>query len=115
MMYDQFVETSGLVQNKSVVRPRVSPHAHHVFHQYVLRVQRRDELRHFLTERKISTEVYYPIALHLQPIFNYLGYSERDLPESEKAAKEVLALPMFPELTEDEQKWVVENIAEFYS
>jgi dTDP-4-amino-4,6-dideoxygalactose transaminase len=92
-----------------------SPHAHHVFHQYVVRAHRRDELRTFLSGRNIGTEIYYPVPLHLQPCFAYLGYSQGDLPESERAAREVLALPMFPELTEDEQKWVVENIAEFYS
>jgi dTDP-4-amino-4,6-dideoxygalactose transaminase len=77
-------------------------------------VNRRDELRTFLAERKISTEIYYPIPLHLQPCFEYLGYREGDLPESELASRQVLALPMFPELSEDEQKWVIENIAEFY-
>ncbi len=121
--YDRLVETHGLgkrgaehpTNTAPVVLPYVSPHAHHVFHQYVLRAQRRDELRAFLAERGISTEIYYPIPLHLQPCFEYLGYREGDLPESELAAKQVLALPMFPELTEDEQKWVIENIAEFYS
>ena len=98
-----------------VVLPHVSSHAHHVFHQYVLRAQRRDELRQFLADRKISTEVYYPIPLHLQPCFEYLGYAEGDLPHSELAAQQVLALPMFPELEEQEQAWVVANIAEFYS
>jgi dTDP-4-amino-4,6-dideoxygalactose transaminase len=92
-----------------------SPQAHHVFHQFVIRAKSRDELRAFLTDRRIGTEVYYPLPLHLQPCFAYLGYREGDLPESERAAREVLALPMFPELTEDEQKWVVESIAEFYS
>ena len=77
-------------------------------------MNRRDELRVFLTERRISTEIYYPIPLHLQPCFEYLGYRVGDLPESELAAKQVLALPMFPELTENEQEWVIENIAEFY-
>jgi dTDP-4-amino-4,6-dideoxygalactose transaminase len=92
-----------------------SPQAHHVFHQYIIRATRRDELRAFLTDRKIGTEIYYPIPLHLQPCFVYLGYREGDFPEAERAAKEVLALPMFPELSEDEQEWVVQSIADFYS
>ena len=86
-----------------------------VFHQYVIRARRRDELRNFLSDRKIGTEIYYPLPLHLQPCFAYLGYLKGDLPESERAASEVLALPMFPELTLEEQRWVVESIAEFYS
>ena len=81
----------------------------------MIRAQRRDELRKFLGDRNIGTEIYYPIPLHLQPCFSYLGYSTGDLPESERAAAEVLALPMFPELTEAEQESVVERIAEFYS
>jgi dTDP-4-amino-4,6-dideoxygalactose transaminase len=79
-----------------------------------VRAYRRDELREFLTARKIGTEIYYPIPLHLQPCFVYLGYLEGDFPEAERAAKEVLALPMFPELTEEEQRRVVESIADFY-
>lgn len=94
---------------------QTSPHAFHVFHQYVIRANRRDELRAFLTERRIGTEIYYPVPLHLQPCLAYLGYREGELPESERAAREVLALPMFPELTEVEQKRVVESIAEFYT
>jgi dTDP-4-amino-4,6-dideoxygalactose transaminase len=116
--YDRLLADAGLVSSKNdaPLRPlHTSPHAFHVFHQYVIRAQRRDDLRKFLTERKIGTEIYYPIPLHLQPCFVYLGYSEGDLPESERAAREVLALPMFPELTEAEQKYVVESIAEFYS
>jgi dTDP-4-amino-4,6-dideoxygalactose transaminase len=116
--YDRLLADAGLVsrKNDAPVKPlHTSPHAFHVFHQYVIRAHRRDELRKFLTDRKIGTEIYYPIPLHLQPCFAYLGYSEGDLPESERAAREVLALPMFPELTEAEQKCVVENIAEFYS
>ncbi len=102
-------ENSGLVQ-----LPQTSEPAHHVFHQYVIRAYRRDELREFLTARKIGTEIYYPIPLHLQPCFVYLGYREGDFPEAERAAKEVLALPMFPELTEEEQCRVVKSIADFY-
>jgi dTDP-4-amino-4,6-dideoxygalactose transaminase len=94
--------------------PQTSAQAHHVFHQYVVRAYRRDELREFLTARKIGTEIYYPVPLHLQPCFVYLGYLEGDFPEAERAAKEVLALPMFPELTEEEQRRVVESIAAFY-
>jgi dTDP-4-amino-4,6-dideoxygalactose transaminase len=116
--YDLLLTQSGLISATGDSPVRVlarSPHAHHVYHQYVIRAQRRDELRQFLTDRKIGTEIYYPIPLHLQPVFAYLGYREGDLPESERAGREVLALPMFPELTDEEQQWVVESIAEFYS
>src|SRR6185437_2222391 len=92
-----------------------SPRAFHIFHQYVIRAQRRDELREFLKSRGIGSEVYYPIPLHLQPVFEYLGYKEGDLPEAERAAKDVLALPMFPELTQEEIDAVVGAIADFYS
>jgi len=116
--YDRLLTLSGLASGRAndPIRPLgTSPHAHHVYHQYVIRAQRRDDLRQFLADRKIGAEVYYPIPIHLQPAFAYLGYRAGDLPESERAASEVLALPMFPELTEDEQQWVVENIADFYS
>ena len=115
--YDRLLAAAGLTsKGKSPVRKlRTSPEAHHIFHQYVVRVDRRDELRAFLTERKIGSEIYYPLPLHLQPCFNYLGYEQGSLPESERAAREVIALPMFPELTEAKQRWVVENIAAFYS
>jgi dTDP-4-amino-4,6-dideoxygalactose transaminase len=115
-VYDLLFASTGLSGAQSPLRRlSISEQAHHVFHQYVIRVERRDELRAFLTELKIGTEVYYPVPLHLQPCFAYLGYSAGDLPESEQAAKDVLALPMFPELTEAEQSWVVESIAQFYS
>jgi dTDP-4-amino-4,6-dideoxygalactose transaminase len=115
-IYDLLFTSAGLTGAPTPLRRlSISANAFHVFHQYVVRVERRDELRAFLTERKIGSEVYYPIPLHMQPCFTYLGYSPGDLPESERAAKDVLALPMFPELTESEQAWVVESIAEFYS
>ena len=120
--YDRLFAETGLTSlsssNQSSAPVRLlarSPQAKHVFHQYVIRAQRRDELRQFLAERKIGSEIYYPLPLHLQPVFSYLGLKAGDLPVSEQAAREVLALPMFPELTEAEIRWVVENIAEFYS
>jgi dTDP-4-amino-4,6-dideoxygalactose transaminase len=119
--YDQLFAAAGLTsdggqpENAAPIQlPLTSVHAHHVFHQYVVRAHRREELREFLTARQIGTEIYYPLPLHLQPCFVYLGYREGDFPEAERAANEVLALPMFPELTEDEQRWVVKSIAEFY-
>jgi dTDP-4-amino-4,6-dideoxygalactose transaminase len=124
--YDRLFADSGLIsgltsnhgshENAAPVRLLSrSPQAKHVFHQYVIRAQRRDKLRKFLAERKIGSEVYYPLPLHLQPVFSYLGLKAGDLPVSEQAAKEVLALPMFPELTEAEVRLVVESIADFYS
>ena len=120
--YDQLFAssglTSGLTSDKSGGLVRLlarSPQAKHVFHQYVIRAERRDELRKFLAERKIGSEIYYPLPLHLQPAFSYLGLKAGDMPVSEQAAREVLALPMFPELTEAEMRWVVESIADFYT
>jgi len=119
--YDELLAEAGLTskdnhaEDSAPIRlPNTSPQSHHVFHQYVVRAFRRDELREFLTARRIGTEIYYPIPLHLQPCFVYLGYREGDFPEAERAAKEVLALPMFPELTEEEQQSVVKSIADFY-
>ena len=111
-------QTSGQISNQLDPPVRLlarSPQAKHVFHQYVIRAQRRDELRKFLADRKIGSEIYYPLPLHLQPVFSYLGLKAGDLPVSEQAAREVLALPMFPELTEAEIQSVVASIAEFYS
>jgi len=120
--YDRLLAGAGLTsgqgssQSRALVRPLAkSPQARHVFHQYVIRAQRRDDLRKFLAGRKIGTEIYYPLPLHLQPVLGYLGMKAGDVPVAEQAAREVLALPLFPELTEAEMRWVVENIAEFYS
>jgi dTDP-4-amino-4,6-dideoxygalactose transaminase len=121
--YDQLFAGSGLVSKQSASSERRAPvrllsrnpQAKHVFHQYVIRAHRRDDLRKFLTDRKIGSEIYYPLPLHLQPVFSYLGLKAGDLPVSELASSEVLALPMFPELTDPEIQWVVESISEFYS
>lgn len=91
------------------------PEAFHIYHQYVVRAHRRDELRAFLSQHSIGSEIYYPVPLHLQQSFAYLGYKAGDFPESERAAGEALALPIFPELRDDEQQRVVAAIAEFYS
>jgi dTDP-4-amino-4,6-dideoxygalactose transaminase len=112
------IQTAGQISNQRRTPVRLlarSPQAKHVFHQYVIRAQRRDELRKFLADRKIGSEIYYPLPLHLQPVFSYLGLKAGDMPVAEQAAQEVLALPMFPELTGAEIQWVVESIAEFYS
>lgn len=94
--------------------PQELPDRGHTYHQYVVRVPQRDELRAFLAERGIGTEVYYPIPLHLQKCFASLGYAPGSFPEAEKAAAEVLALPIFPELTAEEQERVVAAFAAFY-
>jgi dTDP-4-amino-4,6-dideoxygalactose transaminase len=94
--------------------PRVHPGARHVFHQYVVRAPRRDELRAHLQRAGIGSEIYYPIPLHLQQCFAPLGYKRGELPESERAAADVLALPLYPELTRAQQERVVGTIAAFY-
>jgi dTDP-4-amino-4,6-dideoxygalactose transaminase len=106
----------SLAQDERPVRLlSTSSQAGHIFHQYVVRVPKRDKLRQFLTDRKIGSEIYYPVPLHLQQCFTYLGYGPGELPVSESATQDVLALPIFPELREDEQQRVVQTIAEFYS
>lgn len=84
----------------------------HIFHQYTIRAKNgnRDALREYLKEQGIGTMIYYPLPLHLQECFHELGYKKGDLPESERASKEVLSLPVFPELTEEEQVYVVKQI-----
>lgn len=99
---------------ESVTLPAEAKGGFHVFHQYVVRAKRRDELQKFLAARGITTRVYYPLPLHLQHCFSYLGYKKGDFPVAEMLADEVLALPIFPELLPEEQQRVVSEIADFY-
>lgn len=97
--------------------PSGGQHCRHAWNQYVIRVPdgRRDALRQWLTEAKIGTEIYYPLGLHEQDCFRYLGYAPTDLPETYLAAREVLALPIFPELTGEEQHLVVDRVSGFFA
>jgi dTDP-4-amino-4,6-dideoxygalactose transaminase len=118
--YDSLLRAAGLGEkgpypSRGVVLPHEVPGSRHVWHQYVIRSARRDALREFLAARKIGSEIYYPVPLHLQEALKSLGYQQGSFPEAERAAREVLALPIFPELREDEQQTVVNAIAEFLS
>jgi dTDP-4-amino-4,6-dideoxygalactose transaminase len=106
---------SGPYPAHGIVLPHEVAGSRHVWHQYVIRTGRRDALREFLTIRGIGSEIYYPVPLHLQEALKSLGYGEGSFPEAERAAREVLALPIFPELREDEQQTVVGAISEFLS
>jgi len=88
---------------------------HHVYHQYVIRTPMRDALREHLGKRQIGTAIYYPLGLHEQKCFAYLGYKKGDFPETERAARETLALPIYPEMSREAQRYVVSAIAEFFS
>jgi dTDP-4-amino-4,6-dideoxygalactose transaminase len=97
-----------------LITPVVRAGNRHIFHQYVVRAPgNRDALQEYLKNRGVGTKVYYPIPLHRQACFEYLGYKEGDFPESEKAARETLALPVYPELTEAQQAYVVEAVRSF--
>jgi dTDP-4-amino-4,6-dideoxygalactose transaminase len=101
--------------NELISLPFERENSRHIYNQYVIRVpNRRDELRTFLTENEIGTDIYYPVPLHLQECFEYLGYKTGDLPESERAARETLALPIYPELKAEQQEYVVETITNFF-
>jgi dTDP-4-amino-4,6-dideoxygalactose transaminase len=98
----------------AVTTPFVDPKNVPIYNQYTLRVDRRDELQQYLNGKKIGNAVYYPLPLHLQPCFQYLGYKEGACPESERAAREVISLPVFPELTTAQQDEVIGAIRAFY-
>jgi dTDP-4-amino-4,6-dideoxygalactose transaminase len=97
-----------------VVTPRVDAANESIFNQYTLRVKRRDDLRAYLTEHRIGSAVYYPLPLHLQPCFAYLGYKKGACPNAERAAEEVLSLPIYPELEQRQLEEVAQAIRTFY-
>jgi dTDP-4-amino-4,6-dideoxygalactose transaminase len=112
LTYTQLLQAANL--SFPLITPEVRADGRHIFHQYVIRVPgNRDALMEHLKMRGVGSKVYYPISLHLQQCFEYLGYKKGDLPESEAAASETFALPCYPELTEEQQVYVVEMIKTF--
>jgi dTDP-4-amino-4,6-dideoxygalactose transaminase len=99
----------------SLVTPKIMDFNKHVFHLYIIRVKERDRLMEYLKANNIDCAAYYPVPQHLQECLSYLGYKEGDLPEAELAAKETLALPIFPEITQEEQDYVINTIKDFLS
>ena len=110
--YDHLFEGMGLCGD--IHLPIIMDGNRHIFNQYVIRAPHRDKLREFLRAKGVGTEVYYPIPLHIQRCFEYLGYKKGDLPESERAADETVALPIYPGLSHEQQEYVVNQIKNFY-
>src|SRR4051794_18549740 len=106
--------TEALCGIDGLCTPTIDPKNESIFNQYTIRAQRRDELQGYLKSKEIGTAIYYPLPLHLQPCFAYLGYREGSCPESERAAREVLSLPIYPELTRGQLDEVVEAVRSFY-
>jgi len=100
---------------KEIITPSVLDGVRHVYHLYVIRAQKRDKLQDYLKDKGIGTGLHYPFPLHLTQAYSYLGYKKGDFPKAEKVAQEVLSLPMFAELTEEQIDYVCENIKDFYS
>jgi dTDP-4-amino-4,6-dideoxygalactose transaminase len=109
--YDDLFADAAL---SDVQTPVVAKGVRHIFNQYVIRATRRDQLRDFLAQKGVGTEIYYPVSLHMQQCFAYLRMRPEECPEAAAASASVLALPIYPELTEAQQKYVVESISEFY-
>lgn len=111
--YNQLLTDAGLCEE--ITTPFVREGVRHIYHQYVIRVQRRDALFDHLKEHGVGTDIYYPVPLHRQECFSYLDYGEGDFPEAERAARETLALPVYPELSSEQQQYVVGVISSFYN
>ncbi len=117
--YKSLFNDSGLLETKQIQLPTpvyadTKTENHHVYNQFVIRANKRDQLRTHLYEQGVSSEIYYPVPLHLQECFRNLGYHEGDFPEAERAARETLALPIYPELSNDQQAYIVNTIRAFY-
>lgn len=112
--YRELFTENGLVSEDTVLPPAPSSGKSHVFNYYVIRAARRDALKSFLDAHGIQSEIYYPLPLHLQPCFAFLGHRRGDFPQAEGAAQKVLALPLYPELTDEQQRMVVEAVRSFY-
>ena len=111
--YRDLLTNAGL--GEQIGSPHERENGRHIYNQFVVRVPgRRDELRKFLSAADIGTDIYYPVPLHMQECFEYLGYREGEFPESERAARESLALPIYPELRSEQQEYVVEKTREFF-
>ncbi len=111
--YRQLFTDAGLTEQ--ITLPFERENVRHIYNQFVIRVpEKRDELKQFLAENEIGTDIYYPVSLHQQECFKYLGYLKGDYPESEKASRETLALPIFPELKAEQQEFVARKIGEFF-
>lgn len=115
--YDRYFREAGLTPGpiQTPRRPAAQSGDRHVCNQYVIRADRRDDLRAYLTEHGVATEIYYPVPLHLQPCFRSLGHRPGDFPASEQAARETLALPIYPELSAEQAEYVVSCIGRFYA
>jgi len=112
--YEKLFSSSGLVKDKTIILPASSTERSHIYNYYVIRAERRDELKQHLANGRIQTLVYYPLPLHLQPCFEFLGYHKGDFPKAELVSSQALAIPMYPELTSEQQEIIVQRIAEFY-
>jgi dTDP-4-amino-4,6-dideoxygalactose transaminase len=111
--YRRLFTDAGLTEQ--ITLPTERENCRHIYNQFVIRVPNlRDELRVFLGKADVGTDIYYPVPLHMQECFAYLGYREGDFPEAERAARETLAIPVYPELTGEQQEYVVDSVRRFF-